>query len=128
MPRLTAAALVLPALLASTSAFAITVLSEAKSGPESITATPDGGVIMGSATSPRIFRAAKGETQAKLFIDAIADPGNREPLDKQGLVALRQAVATSSPSARRPCRRLHARRPICRPRASLRASRTAPWS
>ena len=28
------------------------------------------------------------------------------------LVALRQAVATSSPSARRPCRRLHARRPF----------------
>ena len=57
-------------MLVSASAFAITVTAEAKSGPESITAAPDGGVILGSATSARIFRAAKGETQAKVFIDA----------------------------------------------------------
>ena len=70
MRSLIAAALFLPALVVSSSASAITVTSEAKSGPESITATPDGGVILGSATSPRVFRAAKGETQAKVFIDA----------------------------------------------------------
>jgi hypothetical protein len=70
MTRLIAAAVFLPALFCSVSAFAITVTSEAKSGPESIAAAPDGGLILGSATSPKIFRAAKGETQAKVFIDA----------------------------------------------------------
>jgi sugar lactone lactonase YvrE len=66
------AATVLPALLFSTSAFAITVTTaDPKTGPESITAAPDGGLILGSAT-PHIYRAAKGETQAKVFIDVSA--------------------------------------------------------
>lgn len=70
MTRLIAAAVFLPALFCSVSASAITVTADPKSGPESISAAPDGGVILGSATSPKIFRAAKGETQAKVFIDA----------------------------------------------------------
>src|SRR5258708_37020831 len=72
MRRLCAPVFFCPALLLSGPAFATAAPAEAKSGPESITAAPDGGVILGSATSPRIFRAAKGETQAKVFIDASA--------------------------------------------------------
>ena len=55
-------------------AFAITVTTaDGGSGPESITAAPDGGLILGSFTTPKIYRAAKGETKAKLWIDASAD-------------------------------------------------------
>ena len=72
MTRFLAATVFVSALLASASASAITVTSEAKSGPESIAAAPDGSLILGSATSPKIYRAAKGETQAKVFIDASA--------------------------------------------------------
>lgn len=42
-------------------------------GPESITAAPDGGLILGSATKPFIYRSAKGGTEAKKFIDASSD-------------------------------------------------------
>jgi hypothetical protein len=42
-------------------------------GPESITAAPDGGLILGSANKPAIYRSAKGATEAKKFIDASAD-------------------------------------------------------
>src|SRR6202012_3524783 len=41
--------------------------------PESITAAPDGGLILGSANKPAIYRAAKGETVAKPWIDVSAD-------------------------------------------------------
>jgi streptogramin lyase len=53
--------------------FAITVTTDAGAGPESITAAPDGGLILGSATKPTIYRAAKGETQAKPWISVAAD-------------------------------------------------------
>jgi hypothetical protein len=42
-------------------------------GPESITAAPDGGLILGSANKPFIYRSAKGATEAKKFIDASGD-------------------------------------------------------
>ena len=42
--------------------------------------------IVGPAGLPADIKASL----AKLFIDAIADPGNKEPLEKQGLVALGQ--------------------------------------
>ena len=54
-------------------AFAITVTTDPGAGPESITAAPDGGLILGSATKPTIYRAAKGETKAKPWIDVSAD-------------------------------------------------------
>jgi streptogramin lyase len=70
----TISAAVLGLLLSSASAFAITVTtSDAGAGPESITAAPDGGLIMGSATRPTIYRAAKGETSAKSWISVAAD-------------------------------------------------------
>src|ERR1700723_3046137 len=54
-------------------AFAITVTTDPGAGPESIPAAPDGGLILGSATKPIIYRAAKGETKAKPWIDVSAD-------------------------------------------------------
>jgi len=42
--------------------------------------------VVGPAALPADIKASL----AKLFIDAIGDPSNREPLDKQGLVALGQ--------------------------------------
>src|ERR1700690_1797614 len=53
-------------------AFAITITADGAE-PESITAAPDGGLILGSATKPTIYRAAKGETKAKPWIDVSAD-------------------------------------------------------
>src|ERR1700742_3202785 len=70
-PVLLSAAL-LPALFVSTAALAITVTADSKAAPESISAAPDGGLILGSS-KPTIYRAAKGESQAKPFIDVSAD-------------------------------------------------------
>jgi len=65
---------VLCLLLGSTpAAFAITVTTDAGAQPESITAAPDGGLILGSATKPAIYRAAKGATKAEPWIDVSAD-------------------------------------------------------
>ena len=57
----------------SPAVFAITVTTDTGASPESITAAPDGDLILGSATKPTIFRAARGETQAKPWIDVSAD-------------------------------------------------------
>jgi len=69
--------LILAALLATVmpgAAFAVTVTTaDAGAAPESITAAPDGGLILGSATKPIIYRAAKGESSAKPWINVGAD-------------------------------------------------------
>jgi hypothetical protein len=57
----------------SPAAFAVTVSTDPGAGPESITAAPDGGLILGSADKPIIYRAANGKTRAKPWIDASAD-------------------------------------------------------
>lgn len=57
----------------SPAAFAITVTTDAGGSPESITAAPDGGLILGSATKPTIFRAARGQAKARPWIDVSAD-------------------------------------------------------
>jgi hypothetical protein len=68
-----------PALLAGLSvllagaAMAATVTVPDKSQPESITVAPDGELILGSAASPKIYRAKKGATQAKVFVDVSKD-------------------------------------------------------
>lgn len=72
MIRMLTGALCLSVLL-TTSATALTVTTDAGAGPESITAAPDGGLILGSSNKPIIYRAAKGETKAKPFIDVSAD-------------------------------------------------------
>jgi hypothetical protein len=57
----------------SPAAFAVTISTDPGTGPESITAAPDGGLILGSANKPLIYRAAPGKTRAKRWIDASAD-------------------------------------------------------
>jgi hypothetical protein len=54
----------LSALLAS-SAFAATVTVPEKSQPESITVAPNGELILGSAASPKTYRAKKGSATAR---------------------------------------------------------------
>lgn len=46
------------------------------SDPESFTEAPDGSLIIGSAAKPVIFRAAKGSSEAKVFIDVSGTDGN----------------------------------------------------
>jgi hypothetical protein len=53
----------------------LVVTTEPKSQPESFTQAPDGALIIGSASKPVIYRAAKGETEAKVFIDVSAAEG-----------------------------------------------------
>jgi sugar lactone lactonase YvrE len=54
-------------------AFAVTVTVDAGAQPESITAAPDGGLILGSAGKPTIYRAGKNSTKAEPWIDVSAD-------------------------------------------------------
>jgi hypothetical protein len=54
----------------------LVVTTDPGSDPESVTEAPDGSLILGSAAKPVIYRAAKGETQAKVFIDVSAAEGN----------------------------------------------------
>jgi streptogramin lyase len=64
-------------LLAGSAVFAAnllrTVTLEPKSEPESIAAAPDGSLFLGSASKPVIYRAGKGESEGKIFIDASAE-------------------------------------------------------
>jgi sugar lactone lactonase YvrE len=55
------------------SAANLTVTVDTGAQPESITVAPDGGLILGSASKPTIYRAAKGETKATPWIDVSAD-------------------------------------------------------
>ena len=71
MIRILAGVLCLSALFAP-AAFAVTVTLAAKGAPESIAASPDGALFLGSA-GPAIWRAAKGESEAKKFVDVSAD-------------------------------------------------------
>ena len=66
-----AAALLLSSSVALADLTVTTVDNNA--GPESITAAPDGGLILGSANTPFIYRSAKGATEARKFIDASGD-------------------------------------------------------
>jgi hypothetical protein len=74
------AATMLAALLICSVAQAIepklTVTTDPGSDPESVTQAPDGSLILGSAAKPVIYRAARGESQAKVFIDVSATEGN----------------------------------------------------
>ncbi|MGA2057466.1 MAG: hypothetical protein ABSG88_19415 [Bradyrhizobium sp.] len=54
----------------------LVVTTDPGSDPESVAEAPDGSLILGSAAKPVIYRAAKGETQAKVFIDVSAAEGN----------------------------------------------------
>ena len=52
---------------------AITVSVPEKSQPESITVAPNGDLILGSAASPKIYRAKSGSDKAAVFVDVSAD-------------------------------------------------------
>ena len=54
-------------------AHAVTVSVPEKSQPESITIAPNGDLILGSASTPKIYRAKKGAAKAEVFVDVSAD-------------------------------------------------------
>src|SRR4051794_17100307 len=64
-------------IAASTPAFATTILiKDAKSQPESLAAAPDGTLIVGSASTPFVYKIKAGSTTPEVFIDASAEgPG-----------------------------------------------------
>jgi hypothetical protein len=52
------------------------LIGDAKSQPESLTAAPGGMLIVGSASTPFVYKVRSGSTTAEKFIDATADgPG-----------------------------------------------------
>ncbi|HEY1805884.1 MAG TPA: hypothetical protein VGG45_15535 [Terracidiphilus sp.] len=59
-----------------TAAAAEILIGDAKSQPESLTVTPGGILIVGSASSPFVYRVAPGSTTAEKFIDVSGEgPG-----------------------------------------------------
>src|ERR1700761_2906042 len=54
----------------------LVVTTDPGSDPESVTVAPDGSLILGSAAKPVIYRAPKGATEGKVFIDVSATDGN----------------------------------------------------
>jgi sugar lactone lactonase YvrE len=74
MWKLTAIALL--TALAYTASAAEILIADAKSQPESLTVAPGGVLIAGSASTPFIYKVAKGSTTAQKFVDASAEgPG-----------------------------------------------------
>ena len=73
--RLLASATLL-ALSATTVLAAEILIQDDKSQPESLTMAPNGDLIVGSASSPFVYKVKKGSTKAEKFIDAsAAGPG-----------------------------------------------------
>ena len=71
-----AACLALIAGLTHAASAADVLISDAKSEPESLTIAPGGVVIVGSASSPFVYRIKAGATTAEKFIDASSEgPG-----------------------------------------------------
>jgi len=50
------------------------LIFDAKSQPESLTLAPGGMLIVGSASSPFIYKVRRGSTTAEKFVDASAEP------------------------------------------------------
>ncbi|MFI5071379.1 MAG: SMP-30/gluconolactonase/LRE family protein [Terriglobales bacterium] len=82
-PRCLAACVVLvismsfaQAMFAQTKATAEVLIGDAKSEPESLTMAPGGVLIVGSASSPFVYKVRPGSSTAEKFIDASAEgPG-----------------------------------------------------
>jgi hypothetical protein len=52
------------------------LIADAKSQPESLTAAPVGVLIVGSASSPFVYKVSSGSSTAEKFVDASAEgPG-----------------------------------------------------
>ncbi len=76
MIRLVTAAMALLALSAPAARSAEILIKDAKSQPESLAAAPDGTLIVGSASSPYVYKIKPGSTTPEVFIDASAEgPG-----------------------------------------------------
>ena len=74
MSKFTAIALL--AACAYTVSAAEILIVDAKSSPESLTMAPGGALIVGSASTPFIYKVARGSTTAEKFVDASAEgPG-----------------------------------------------------
>ena len=59
----------------ATAAFAAEILiKDPKSQPESLAAAPDGTLIVGSASTPYVYKIKPGSTTPEVFIDASAEP------------------------------------------------------
>ena len=73
MFRLAAAALALLAFSAPVALSAEILIKDAKSQPESLAAAPDGTLIVGSASTPYVYKIKPGSTTPEVFIDASAE-------------------------------------------------------
>jgi sugar lactone lactonase YvrE len=77
MPNLSAgrlaACIVLCAGLAQAASAAEVLIVDAKSQPESLTIAPGGVLIVGSASTPFIYKVRQGSTTAEKFVDASAE-------------------------------------------------------
>ncbi|HTJ31267.1 MAG TPA: hypothetical protein VL346_12240 [Acidobacteriaceae bacterium] len=71
--RRLAAGVVLAAGLVQAASAAEIVIGDAKSQPESLTVAPGGVLIVGSASSPYVYKVKPGSTTAEKFIDASAE-------------------------------------------------------
>jgi hypothetical protein len=60
--------------LASALPAAEILIGDAKSSPESLTVAPGGALIVGSASSPFVYRVRSGSTTAEKFIDVGTEP------------------------------------------------------
>ncbi len=74
--RRLATCIVLAMSFAQAASAAEILIADAKSQPESLTVAPGGVVIVGSASSPFVYKVRPGSSTAEKFIDATAeDPG-----------------------------------------------------
>src|SRR5580692_597512 len=60
--------------LAQAASAAEILIANAKSQPESLTVAPGGTLIVGSASTPFIYKVRPGSTTAEKFVDASAEP------------------------------------------------------
>ena len=75
-PRRLAVCVALVAGFAQAVSAADILINDAKSGPESLTVAPGGVLIVGSASTPFVYKVRAGATTAEKFIDASAEgPG-----------------------------------------------------
>jgi hypothetical protein len=66
-------AIVLLTAFAYTASSAEILIVDEKSSPESLTVAPGGALIVGSASTPYIYKVPKGSTTAQKFVDASAE-------------------------------------------------------
>jgi sugar lactone lactonase YvrE len=76
MIRLVTAAMALLAFSAPAALSAEILIKDDKSQPESLAAAPDGTLIVGSASTPYVYKIKPGSTTSEVFLDASAEgPG-----------------------------------------------------